>query len=290
MLEWLSPSGLDRRLLAGGHVRGPTAYVIAIMTFAMVMVAAAGIALANAAGVVSRGVEHRYTVQIPGAGAALDRTVLAIRSAPGVTSVEPVSRDRMAATLERWLGPTGGASDLPIPALVHVDLEAEAKPDQFAEYVQRTVPGSTVVTHRETLRPLLRSLAALQWLAWALVALMAAATSAAVILAARGALDTHRSTIDVMHGIGATDLQIAHLFQRRIALDALAGSVAGGVAAALILLLLGSGSAALAGDLAGGPVLRGRDLVMLALLPLAAVLLASGVARFAVLAALRRSL
>ena len=38
-----------------------------------------------------------------------------------------------------------------------------------------------------------------------LVLLIAVATAAAVVLAARGALDNHRATIEVMHGIGATD-------------------------------------------------------------------------------------
>ena len=35
--------------------------------------------------------------------------------------------------------------------------------------------------------------------------LLAAAASAAVVLAARGAIDSHRSTVEVLHGIGATD-------------------------------------------------------------------------------------
>jgi cell division transport system permease protein len=42
-------------------------------------------------------------------------------------------------------------------------------------------------------------------------------------LAARGALDTHRATIDVMHGIGAEDQQLVRLFVRQIAIDALSG-------------------------------------------------------------------
>ena len=71
------------------------------------------------------------------------------------------------------------------------------------------------------------------------------------MLAARGALDTHRFTIEVMHGIGATDVQVTNLFQRKIAIDALVGSVAGGAAAALVLLLL-AGGAAFAGELTGG--------------------------------------
>ena len=69
-----------------------------------------------------------------------------------------------------------------------------------------------------------------------------------MVLAARGALDTHRFTIEVMHGIGATDVQVTHLFQRKIAIDALIGSLLGGVAAALVLLGLAAG-ASFAGEL-----------------------------------------
>ena len=119
--------------------------------------------------------------------------------------------------------------------------------------------------------------------------LLSAAASAAVVLAARGALDTHRFTIEVMHGIGATDLQVTHLFQRKILIDALFGSLAGAFAAALVLLLLASG-AALAGELTGGAALGLFDLLILALLPFALTVLATWVARTAVLRALRKAL
>jgi cell division transport system permease protein len=92
-----------------------------------------------------------------------------------------------------------------------------------------------------------------------------------------------------MHGIGATDLQVTHLFQRRIAVDALAGSLAGAAAAALVLLFLSAG-ARFAGELTGGATLAIDDLVVLLLLPLALAVLATWVARAAVLAALRKSL
>jgi cell division transport system permease protein len=110
-----------------------------------------------------------------------------------------------------------------------------------------------------------------------------------VVLAARGALDTHRFTIEVMHGIGASDLQVTHLFQRKIAIDAFIGSIAGGLAAAAVLLLL-AGGAAFAGELTGGATLNLLDLLILALLPFALTALATWVARAAVLRALREAL
>ena len=283
----LAGSEAERRLLPGGALRGPTPYVIAIMTFAMMIVAAAGLALANAAATVAGAVEHRYVLQLPdGSGSKLDAAVKAARSVRGVTGVEPVREAEMRKTLEKWVGPSGLGQDLPVPAIIHLELAPGADPAAIGAALSRALPDARYIAERAAVQPLIGSLRALRWLAVALVLLMAAATSAAVVLAARGALDTHRPTIEIMHGIGATDEQVALLFQRKIALDAAVGALAGGAVAAIALLLVSSGGLALANDLTGGPPLHTGDLIALALLPVAAVLLATLVARFAVLSAL----
>ena len=286
---FLAGTEAERRLLPGGTLRGPTPYVIAIMTFAMMIVGAAGLALANSAGVVARAVEHRYVLQLPDGGAGnLEAALRTSRSTPGVTGAEAVPESEMRETLEKWLGPGGLGDDLPVPALIHLELAPDADSGRIGALLVRGMPGARFIAERATVQPLLVSLRALRWLAVALVLLMAAATSAAVVLAARGALDTHRSTIEVMHGIGATDEQIALLFQRKIALDAMVGALVGGALAAAALLLIGVGGLAMASELAGGPPLRGMDFILLALLPVAAVVLATLVARFAVLSALHK--
>jgi cell division transport system permease protein len=283
-------SEAERRLLPGGTFRSPTPYVIAIMTFVMLIVAAAGLTLANAAGVVATAVEHRYVLQLAdGRDGKLEQAVRLVRSVPGVTGVEPVPEEQMRRTLERWLGPGGLGEDLPVPAIVHVDLSKRTNAEAVGAALQRSIPGARFIAEQATVAPLLGSLRALRWLAVALVLLMAAATSAAVVLAARSALDTHRSTIEIMHGIGATDAQIARLFQRKIALDALAGALAGAAVAAFALLLVGGGGAAMAREVAGTTPLRTGDLILLALMPLAAAVLATLVARAAVLSALRKA-
>ena len=93
-----------------------------------------------------------------------------------------------------------------------------------------------------------------------------------------------------MHGIGATDAQVARLFQRKIALDSLAGGLAGAAAAGLVLLLVAGGRAVWMEDVAGGPLLEVSDLLLLASLPLIGALVATLVARQAVLRALRSAL
>ncbi len=289
MLGWLFASAADRRLLGTSRFRGLTPWVIAIMSFSIMIVAATGLALANTAGTLGHAIQARYALEVPNGGENLGALVQALKESPGVTSVEPVPESEMRRTLERWLGPAAQSADLPVPALVNFDLSRGSDLGAVEKRVQSIAPAAQISAHADRLAPLLRSMRALQWLAFGLVLLLGAAAASAVVLAARGALDTHRFTIEVMHGIGATDLQLTHLFQRKIALDSLVGSIAGAIAGALVLILLASG-ASFAGELIGGMSLPAWDLLVLILLPFALTALATWVARRAVLTALRETL
>jgi cell division transport system permease protein len=289
MIGWLFPSPADRRLLGTDRFRGPTPWVIAIMSFSIMLIAATGFALANTAATLGEAIQSRYAVEVPSGAAQLDAVTAAIRATPGVTKVEPVPESEMRLTLERWLGPAAHSADLPVPALVNFDLRPGGNLAAVKNKVSAITPAATISAHRDRVGPLLSSLRALQWLAFGLVLLLSGAAAAAVVLAARGALDTHRFMIEVMHGIGATDLQVTHLFQRKIALDALLGSVGGAVAGALVLGVLASG-AAFVGQLTGGASLSLLDLLVLFALPFALAALATWGARRAVLAALREQL
>jgi cell division transport system permease protein len=288
MFAWLFASPSEGRLLGEGRLRGPTAWVIAIMSFSIVVIAAAGLALASTAGTLSEAIASRYSVELPAGGNA-EALLNAVRSAPGVSSAEAVPESEMRATLGRWLGPAAQSPDLPVPALINFDIAQGADLAAIQQKARAVAPEATVAAHREAVAPLLHSLRVLQWVAFGLVLLLSAAASAAVVLAARGALENHRFTIEVMHGIGATDQQVTNLFQRKIAIDALVGSIAGAAAAGLVLLMLSAG-ASFAGELTGGATLSGWDLLILFLLPLALTVLATWVARLAVLAALRKAL
>ncbi|HEX8534930.1 MAG TPA: cell division protein, partial [Allosphingosinicella sp.] len=140
------------------------------------------------------------------------------------------------------------------------------------------------------LAPLAKLIQALKWLAGGLVLLMVGATAATVVLAARAALDTHRGTIEVLHLMGATDVQVARLFQRRIALDALFGGALGLSAASLVLVLIGNRVGALGSELLGSAGLPAASWAILVALPVAGVFLAMLVARATILRALGRLL
>ena len=149
----------------------------------------------------------------------------------------------------------------------------------LAARLERQVASARLTPYAAELRPLLATLGSLAVLVIGLLVVLAIALAAAVTLAARATLDANRATLDVLHGIGATDRQLLGLVQRRIALDALMGSVAGALAAVVVVALaLLPARGLLPGWQAAAPLGFG-ELALLVLLPLAQALLATFVAR-----------
>lgn len=292
MIDALLGTPPDRRLLPGGRLSGPTPWLIAIMMFVMICVGAAGLALVQSARLVRAGATHRYSIQIADGTAQAPAAIAAAKRAPGVVAVTPVPESELRATLSRWLGPSANDPGLalPLPALIDVDLADGVDPATVGEAVRHAVPSAQWVAHSDRLKPMLGALSSLALAAGAIVALTVLATAAAVILAARSSFEAHRQTIDIMHGVGATDEQIARLFQRKLALDALTGGIAGGLLAALVLGLVAWRGIAAAGAWSGARLLSNADLALLASLPLLGAILATIVARTTVLRAMRQAL
>lgn len=287
----------DRRLLPEGRLAGPMPWVIAIMMLLTVLAAAAGLRLASAASGLDAGIGNRLTIQIVEPNpdrreGEAEAAVAALRPLPGVTNVRRIPAAELDALLEPWLGAGGMNSDLPVPAMIDVDLSPEAFADRAAieAAISAAAPSARIDANAQWLAPLAKLISALKWLAAALVILMIGASAATVVLAARASLDMHRGTIEVLHLMGATDVQVARLFQRRIALDALFGGAIGLVGAGLILLVIGQKVGALGSDLLGTTGLSPLSWLILIALPAAGVLLSMLVARATILRALGRML
>ena len=98
MFDWLFASPVERRILGATSRRAPTPWVIAIMTFTIMLIAATGLALANTASTLSQAIEARYALQVPGGGANLNALLQAVRASPGVTSADAVPESDMRAS------------------------------------------------------------------------------------------------------------------------------------------------------------------------------------------------
>lgn len=293
----LRASAADRRLLPEGRMAGPMPWVIAIMMFLTVLAAAAGMALAGSARSLGKEIEGRLTIQLPEPNSSLrdaqtSQILIGLRRLSVVKSAEAVPQTELAALLEPWLGSEGIDGDLPLPALIDVELKRAGASDIaiVRDLVTMIASSARVDQQAQWLQPLAMLLKSLIWLAAGLVALMAMATSAAVVLAARAALNTHRATIDVLHLLGSTDNQIAGIFQRRIALDAFFGGFAGLLVALFVMLLIGERMRALGSELLGSAGLGWGGWLLVLALPLIGAALSTLSARITVIRALRQIL
>jgi cell division transport system permease protein len=287
-------------LLPKGRLTGPMPWVIAIMMFLNVLASAAGLALDGAARALSAQVSNRITIQVAEADAerrdrAVRRIVTLLGQTDAVGAIRVVPRAELAAQLSPWLGSDMAIGDLPLPALVDADFavpqaEREARLAELDAAVKAISPAARVEPHALYLAPLARLVGGIGMLAFALVALMALATGAVVVLAARGAHASHRATIDVMHMLGATDAQVVSLFQRRMMLDAGFGAAVGFAVALAVLALLAEGMRAVASDLVRSATLPVSAWLLLMIPPAAGVVVAWLSARLTLQNALRRSL
>lgn len=293
----LTAKPAERRLLQEGRLAGPMPWVIAIMMFLTVIAAAAGLATGSAVRSLSADLAGRLTVQLADANPVSRETgrqaILAeLRRLAVVEKIESVDEKTLSGLLEPWLGEEGRDADLPMPALIDVELRRATARDvaDVRKAVQAVAPAARVDEHAQWLAPLAGLLRSLAWLSAGLVLLMTIATASTVVLAVRAALNTHKSVIEVMHLLGSTDAQVASLFQRRIALDALFGGAAGLVAALIVMVLIGRRMNAIGSELLGSAGLDTWGWITVLLLPILGAVLATLAARLTILSTLRRTL
>jgi cell division transport system permease protein len=296
-----TPFGGERAaaLVPQARLAGPMPWVIAIMVALTVIAAAGGLALSNMANGARAELSGGATVQIVEPLAAeRDRQAQAaaarLREMPAVASLRVVPQAELDALLEPWLGADAqGENAVPMPALIDVQLRGPADGETLRALhaaLAQVAPAAQVDAQSTWLQPVFAAVSSLQWLAIALVVLLAVTSSAAVWLAARSALGSNRGTIEIVHLLGGTDAQIARIFQRSVAVDALLGGIVGLALGTAAVVLLGRQFAALGSGMVSGGGLAWIDWLLLAAVPLAGVLIAMATARFTVLAALRRML
>ena len=284
------------QLIPQARLSGPMPWVIAIMVALTVIAAAAGLALAKTISAASAELSGGVTVQIvepdPGArGRQAQAALDVLRKTPGVASARIVPQSELDALIDPWLGGGGGGEAIPVPALIDARLTNAVTAERMNALkgpLARVAPSARVDAQSEWLRPVFEAIRSLQWLALALVALLALAMASAVLLAVRNALGNNRDIIEIVHLLGGTDSQIAREFQRSVGIDAAGGGAVGLAAGLVVVLLLGKQFASLGAGLVSAGKLGLADWALLAVVPVAGAVLAMATARLAVLSALRR--
>ncbi|MFN0047351.1 MAG: cell division protein FtsX [Sphingorhabdus sp.] len=297
LLDFALPAH-DRKLIPEGRLSGQTPWVIAIMLFLTLLVAAIGLSLFDAVQKGGEDLAQQATLQIIEPDPVVRATQKVevsrmLREVAGIAEVNPVPDGEVRNLLKPWLGNDVIDTDIPVPALI--DIRFKTAPDAstlktLKQRVQTKAPKIRLDSHSSWMAPFFQLMASLIYLAIAIFLLLLIATSAVVILTVRSTLNTHRATIEIMHMMGGTDLQAARLFQRRVALDALLGGVVGFGAAAAVVLTLGGRIAAVEPGLLAGASLPVYGWAALAIIPLVVTGLAMLMARWTVVSALKKML
>lgn len=289
-------------LIPNARISGPIPWVIAIMIALTIMAAAGAMALSNLASKASADLSGAVTVQVVEADLDARRqkattAVAMLESDAMVTNVRQVPQDELNALLEPWLGSSVGSGDVgetvPIPALIDVELEEAATPEQITRLqamLDAKMQGLRVDAQSSWLQPVYSALTSLQYLALVLIVLLAITSAAAVWLASRSAFSAHSETIEVVHHLGGTDEQIARIFQRTVAKDAAMGGGIGLLMGVTGILLIGNQFAALDSGMVDGGGLSLFSWIVILCIPLIGIGLAVLTARSTVMRALKRLL
>lgn len=282
-------------VLSRRDMGGPMPWIIAVMTCLAMLGLAAALMLAPASAALSGQIAGRATIQIVEPDVMVRRAAVAavrdaLRDVPYVRSLRTVPEAELAGMATQWLGDGVRETGLPLPALIDVDLVAGNNSGNLARLrstVRQVAPAARVIAHADWLGPVAGLIRLIGWIAGGIALLLVVAAAAIAMVSARAALAAQRPTIDVLHLVGATDVQIARLFQRRTARDVLGGVALGGLVALLLVGLVGWQMQGVVSGLATEPA-SPLILLWLLLVPPLVLGVAMVTARYGVLRALRQ--
>jgi len=244
---------VPRRITSGGSAqivpqssvsgRALTA-VISIMSFLACLTAGIVYMINQSADAWFKDISSEITVQVaPREGVNIDTRLLQvarlISRQKGVTEVRPFTLEESSELLEPWLGALDTLSALPVPRLIAVEIDRNNPPD--LALVRRRLAtnfrGVTLDDHRHwqaQLQSLTRSVAVG---GFGILLLVATATIAVVISAARSAMASNHEIVEVLHFVGARRPFITSEFERHFLALGIRSGLLGATAAGLTFLL-----------------------------------------------------
>jgi cell division transport system permease protein len=279
----------------------PLDVVIAVMAFLAALALGASLVANRTAETWRSGLAGKITVQIvpPATGDAnaglareTEAALAVLRATSGIAGAEPLSQAEELKLVQPWLGQGALVGDLPLPQLIDADVAPGEDVDiaALAERLKRAAPDSILDDHSHWIARLRELASAVVWSAYAILALIALATAAAVSFATRAGLEAHHEMVALLHQMGAQANFIARAFEWHYFRAALGAGLGGAVAAALCFLATGGLQVAGIDAVPFLPplALRSGELPWLLAVPAVAGLIALVTARLSVLAALRK--
>ncbi len=208
----------------------------------------------------------------------------------GIEAAEPIPPASVAALVEPWIGDGNLPADLPLPVLIDVSVIPGAQVD-WAEVSARlgdVVPEASLDTGKVWVERLIDLARLAQLVTVVMLLLIVGVGILTVVFATRAGLAVQRSTIELLHLLGATDSYVARQFQRHALWLGLRGGICGVLPAYAVLYGLSHAGERIEAPLLPELAIGLTGLSVLVALPVATGMIAMLSARLTVLRSLAR--
>lgn len=157
------------------------------------------------------------------------KVVEAVKNFKGVEDATPLGDKKLHRLLKPWLGDSINLDDLPMPRLIDVKIDKDVKVDfiQMAEKLAEISPNTSLDSHKLWLSKLINFADGLRGLAIVTLALVFVITTGAIIYTTRTSLGLNKTTIEILHIMGAKDTYIAKKFSKKTGYISMFGGMLG---------------------------------------------------------------
>jgi cell division transport system permease protein len=234
-------------IVPAGSVTGRSlGIVIGIMVFLACLTAGTVYIVNQSASAWLRDMASEVTVQVKPEGEPdkIERTandvVTFLTGQNGVRNASLLTLDQSAELVEPWLGQVGAIKDLPLPRLVAVQIDRDNPPDtaSLRAALAKKYPSAMLDDHRAWQSQIRRVTGSLAMVGLVIIVLVATATVAIVVSAARSAIASNRDIVEVLNFVGAEERFIARQFELHFLKLGIKAGIVGATAAGLVFFLM----------------------------------------------------
>ena len=224
-------------------------WICGLMVFIATLVLAGGMATHNSLKLWQKGIAESLTVQIPTYNddgtprndlvyRDIENALMLLRTTPGIQGAIVLDDDQMQQLMSPWLGSDAVVSQLPLPKLIDVSVDASNPPslEQLKVDLNAQVPTAILDSHRIWLAELVKFANALLHLIGFIILLLFITVAIAVVHTTNTALSIQEYILSLVHMLGAKDLYLTNKYAWHNFKTAFIGSIVGFVFALPIML------------------------------------------------------
>lgn len=209
-------------------------WVMAIMVYLCVLAAAGSLLLHTGFDDWASSLQGRITVQITGEEReVIEAEALEIeemlRRTPGIITVRTLSDEEISALLEPWLGAGNITEDLPVPVMIDVETSEDlyVNLDAVESKIKQISDNVYLDDHAKWLSHFYELAYTVEYTAIGILVMILLASVCIVMFGTKSSMSEHKSTIEIMHLMGAQDQMIAKAYQKRFMYYGFKGGVIG---------------------------------------------------------------